>query len=1096
MLAVPSASVPFPVATGQMARLVRGHDWASTPLGQVDHWPATLRAALETCFASAFPAFIWWGDDLLQFHNDAAIPIVGARFATSLGQPASRVWADVWRMLGPIAASVLATGETASGGELQFAHAHAGAARYAFSAAPVRDPVGQVVGVSLTVFETTVAARTASALREKEDALRESMQRYQLLFESATDGIWIADREGRLIDANPAACRLLGYTREQYVQLRVDDLIRPGLDAQRLRALTTRLAAGERVTDVWDIRGASGEYVTLELSHAFTADGHWQASGRDVTERHRVELALRQSEERYRSLFEAMGQGYARLVMERDAFGRALDYRYVEVNPAFERLTGLPVASALGRLGREVLPDIEPWWIETYDRILRSGRPEAFEHEVASLGRWYIVYVYPDERDRFTVLYEDITERKQAEQALRASEALLGAALTSVPVGIGVLDRRGEVVLSNPVLRQYLPTARVPSRDVVRGWRWRAWHPDGTPVEPQDFPAAKALRGESTLPGLEAIYVDDDGRETWARVAGVPVRDGDDQVTGAMVVITDIDALKRGAETLRENAARQAYIVRLGDAVRPLDDPAAIRNTASRVLREQLGADRVLYTEAHGAEELDFVATDRSPGMPELPVRRVRTADYGAALAAEFRAGRTTFRNDVRDDPANSNAEMAAFAALRIRAWANVPLVKGGRLVAMVSAHFSTPHAWSAGELVLLEETAERTWAAVERARAEAALRDADRRKDEFLATLAHELRNPLAPIRNGLQIARRTDSTDPTFGRVLDMMERQLSHLVRLVDDLLDIGRISAGKIELRRARVRLADVLATGIEGARAKIEAHGHEFSVAPVPEEFAVDGDFHRLAQVFSNLLTNAAKYTSRGGRIRVFTTAEDGAAVVRVIDNGIGIPHEDLSRVFDLFSQVRTHQGLAEGGLGIGLALARRLVEMHGGTIEVSSAGSGLGSTFCVRLPLTRAARADVDDAHRGDLCVSVNAGRRVLVVDDNVDAAESLAAILSREGHELRLAHDGRAAIAGVAEFRPDVVILDLGMPDMDGVEVAKSIGRLPGARPACLIALTGWGQDADKRRTREAGFDWHLVKPADPAQILRLLREAGPAGS
>ncbi len=230
MLAAPGTSMAFPVATGQMARLVRGHDWASTPLGTIDQWPSSLRAALEACLASAFPAFLWWGDELLQFHNDAAIAILGARHPTALGQPARRVWADAWETLGPVAAAVFAKGETASGGELQFAHdpgSPAGAARYAFSAAPVRDRLGQVAGLSLTVFETTVAVRTASALREKEDALRESEQRYQLLFECATDGIWLADRQGRLIDANPAACRLLGYTREQYLQLRVDDLIRP-----------------------------------------------------------------------------------------------------------------------------------------------------------------------------------------------------------------------------------------------------------------------------------------------------------------------------------------------------------------------------------------------------------------------------------------------------------------------------------------------------------------------------------------------------------------------------------------------------------------------------------------------------------------------------------------------------------------------------------------------------------------------------------------------------------------------------------------------------------------------------------------------------
>jgi PAS domain S-box-containing protein len=815
----------FLTGPGETTALARARNWAATPLGPIERWPAHLRAAVEACLASAFPSFVWWGRELVQLYNDAAIPIVGASHPATFGRPAREAWVSVWDALGPLADRVLETGETISGTDVPFVPERSGSGtgrRFSFSFAPARDTRGLVVGVLITAFETTAAVRTASALRA--------------------------------------------------------------------------------------------------------------------------------SEEKYRSLFEAMGQGYVELVMERDREGRALDYRFVELNPAFERLIGVSAADVRGRLGREVVPGLDPWWTETFDRIVRSGKPESFEREVAALGRWYAVYVYPAAGDRFTVLYEDITERKDAEQALRESEALLAAALAALPVGIVVVDQRGDVVLSNPVMRRYLPTGLVPSRDPARHWRWRAWHDDGRPVEPRDFPIARALRGERTVPGLEILYEQDDGVEVWTRVTGVPILDARGRVVRALAVVTDIDALKRGAEALRRSEARQAYLVRLGDALRTIDEPAVIQHTASRVLREQLGADRAIYTEAHGPEDFEIVATDGLPEMPDMLGRRVWLGDYGAGLAAEFRAGRTTWRDDVNADPANGDAEKAAFAALRIRAWSNLPLVKRGRVVAMLSAHFAAPHAWTAEELALLEETAERTWATVERARAEAALRDADRRKDEFLATVAHELRNPLAPLRNGLQIVRRTSSDDPEFARVLCMMDRQLSHLVRLVDDLLDIGRISAGKIELRRAPVALGEVLATSVEASRASIDAHGHEFVADGVSDDLVVDGDFDRLAQVFSNLLTNAAKYTGRGGCIRLESWCEAGTAVVRVVDNGIGIPPEDLSHVFDLFSQVRTHQGRAEGGLGIGLALARRLVQMHGGSIEVESDGPGKGSTFCVRLP--------------------------------------------------------------------------------------------------------------------------------------------------
>ena len=364
-----------------------------------------------------------------------------------------------------------------------------------------------------------------------------------------------------------------------------------------------------------------------------------------------------------------------------------------------------------------------------------------------------------------------------------------------------------------------------------------------------------------------------------------------------------------------------------------------------------------------------------------------------------------------------------------------------------------------------------------ERARAEAALREADRRKDEFLATLAHELRNPLAPVRTALEILRRRAGGDPEAGRLVGMMERQVSHLVRLVDDLLDVSRITRGRAELRRQPVGLAGVIARAVEAARPDLDARRHRLEVDLPARDVVLDADPDRLEQVVTNLLTNAAKYTPHGGR-------------VRVADDGIGIRPEMLPRLFDLFQQADRVPGRMSEGLGIGLSLVRGLVELHGGTVSAASPGPGLGSEFVVRL--SAAPTADPPPGPAGPAAGPALAPARrlrIVVVDDNADGAESLATLLGFAGHDVRVCHDGPAALAVVPAFRPDVVLCDIGLPGLDGYEVARRLRGL-GLGPAALVALTGYGQEEDRRRSREAGFQAHLVKPVDPQALAGLLAE------
>jgi PAS domain S-box-containing protein len=374
---------------------------------------------------------------------------------------------------------------------------------------------------------------------------------------------------------------------------------------------------------------------------------------------------------------------------------------------------------------------------------------------------------------------------------------------------------------------------------------------------------------------------------------------------------------------------------------------------------------------------------------------------------------------------------------------------------------------------------------------AEEQLREADRRKNEFLAILAHELRNPLAPLRNGLHILKLKSDADPTVSQTVSMMDRQMTHLVRLVDDLLDVSRITRGTLDLRRRKVLLTEVLGHAVESSRAFIESHGHELIVDIRAGNLLVDGDPDRLAQVFSNLLLNAAKYTETGGRITLILDRENDEAIIAVQDNGIGIPAQALEQVFDMFSQLRSHEVRGVEGLGIGLSLVRTLVQMHCGTVRAFSEGPGRGCRFTVYLPLAEGPVAVAGAAPRP---AAQNRGQRVLVVDDNTDAAASLALLLKMEDYEVRTAADGEQAIEEARRFEPRIIFMDLAMPRLDGVEAARRIRTLPHGEHVRIVALTGWGQEADRQRTRDAGMDHHLIKPVSLDALQSVLGALDPS--
>ena len=526
-------------------------------------------------------------------------------------------------------------------------------------------------------------------------------------------------------------------------------------------------------------------------------------------------------------------------------------------------------------------------------------------------------------------------------------------------------------------------------------------------------------------------------------------------------------------------------------------------NQVGRTLSAELELERVVQavtdaaTEASGAQfgEFFYNVTD------EAGEACVRYSLSGLPRDSAVFAPSLESSGIVRCDDITNDARAMPKAHLPVRSYLAVPVVSrsGEMLGGLFFGHEKTAVFGERAERLVAGIAAQAAIAMdnarLYRAERETAakLRDADRRKDEFLATLAHELRNPLAPIRTGLHLLRITPPGSDSAEQARAMMERQLGHLVRLVDDLLEVSRISRGKIELRRAPIELAAVVLSAVETSRPAIEAARHQLDIGLPARPLIVDADFVRIAQVIANLLNNAAKYTDPGGHIALSVRGEGADAVIEAVisirDDGVGIPAELLPRVFDMFAQVDRNLDRAQGGLGIGLALAKSLVEMHGGTIEARSEGPGRGSEFIVRLPASEAAPRPA--AGEAPFFASLKPGagrRRVLVVDDNVDAAEALGLLLGEMGCEVHIAHGGAAAIEAARAHPPQLVLLDISMPGVDGYSVVRRLRQELAFSDVPFVAITGLGREADRDKARAAGFSEHLVKPVEPEALREIL--------
>ncbi|MGH7827324.1 MAG: PAS domain S-box protein [Candidatus Binatia bacterium] len=756
----------------------------------------------------------------------------------------------------------------------------------------------------------------------------------------------------------------------------------------------------------------------------------------DITQRKRAELAVRESEERFRTLANHAPVGIFLTDTNGDCFF---------VNQSWCAMSGLTPEQAQGKSWTKSLhPDdrerIAKEWYEAVQRRERFASEYRFTRPngIVTWLQGSAVELLNDNRLVIghigTVV--DITARKKAEEALRESEERFRHMADNAPVMVWVTEPDGASSFLSKSWYDF--TGQTPETGLGFGWL-AATHPDDRAKAQEIFIPANARKEAFRL---EYRLRRKDGEYRWAIDAATPRFAADGRFLGYIGSVIDIAERKRTEEALRQSEEN-------------------FRNLADNMSQLAWMADERGWIFWYNKRWFDYTGTTLEE-VQGWEWKKVHHPDHVDRVVARIQQSWDT--GELWEDTFPLRGKDGQYRWFLSRA---MPILDSTRRI----------FRWFGTNTDITEQR-----------EMEEALREADRRKDEFLATLAHELRNPLAPIRNGLQIMRLAGENRDIVEQARGMMERQLQQMVRLIDDLLDLSRISQGKVELRKERVELSAVVRNALETSRPLIEESGHELTINAPSEPVFVEADTTRLAQVFANLLNNAAKYTENDGHIWLTVDSRGSEVVVSVKDNGVGIPAHMLSRVFEMFAQVDGSPERTQSGLGIGLNIAERLVKMHGGAIEARSNGPGTGSEFIVRLPVFVSPVAELERPSVNGGQVGSSLRRRILVADDNVDSASSMAMMLEIMGNEVRTARDGLEALEVAEVFRPEVILLDIGMPGINGYEACRRIREQPWGRDVVVVALTGWGLDGDKRRAREAGFDDHLVKPADPAKLEKLL--------
>lgn len=948
------------------------------------------------------------------------------------------------------------------------------------------DSQDRVIGIHGVVHDI-------SDRKQLEESLRTSEERFRGLMEQAPFGIQVFDPEGRTIRVNHAWETLWGIPFATLAGRSIFD--DPQLEAQgvipqlrrafagepafippisydprqNLADLPSNLAAERWVSAVaYPLKDAADNVVEVVLVYE------------DITDRRRAQVALRESEEKLRLMADTIPQ----LAWMTRPDGSVFWY-----NRRWFEYTGTTFDEVEGWRWQSLIhPDALPPALERWKHSLTTGEPFDMVFPIRGVdGRYrpFLTRVNALRNDSGEILYwfgtnTDVAELRQAREALASSEERLRLALNAGRMGVWDWNIRTGSLKWSESLELVYGLEPGTFGGTLNDFE-RLIHPDDR--NEVVIALRQAIENEDDVE-LEFRNVRDDGRVRWIAATGRVFPGSDDSPLRMIGVGLDITQRKRAEQTSRFLADASAALALIVDFDSSLQRLAglAVPHFADWAIVDVV-EDRELRRVAIKNTDSDEVRRAQDLGF-EFPLH---PSEAGGTWDV-IQSGRA-YLSPALDLPPDAESTTPSIAQqFALRSGISVPLMSRGKTIGALTFLIArSTHRYDETDLAVAQDLANRAAIAIENAQLYRELREADVRKDEFLATLAHELRNPLAPIRNGLQVLRLSGSSTETARETRAMMERQLNQMVRLVDDLLDVSRITRNKLELRKDRVLLGAVIQSAIETSRPLIEQFRHRLTVNLSPLPVALDADPVRLAQVFSNLLNNSAKYTEPGGKIELEASVKDGVAIVHVRDNGLGIPADAMPRLFQMFSQVDRNMQRAEGGLGIGLTLVRRLVEMHGGTVEAHSDGPGRGSVFTVTIPVVRESSTSLHPAQLPEAASSSR--RRILVVDDNHDSAQSLSMMLSLMGNETQIASDGLAAVAAATSFQPDLIFLDIGLPKLNGYEACRRIREVDLARRPVIVALTGWGQDEDRRRSQEAGFDHHLVKPVDIADLNSILQ-------
>lgn len=1079
---------------GEMRALMRAKDWSASPLGDPARWPQALRIVAGLMLDSKFPMFVAWGAELGFLYNDAYAEILGKKHPAALGLHFRDIWSEIWSDISPLIERALA-GEATYAANLPLVitrHGHEETAWFTFSYSPVRDESGAVTGMFCAVTETTnqvnaerrqafqlamadrlrglaepadIISMAAELLGQHLGAARvgygevDAGEKTVRVLSDWTDGslVSIGGQSAALESFGPAIIAALRSGKT----LRLDDI---ETDARSAPYAKTYAGIGTRAMMVVPLikSGRLGAILSIgaskprrwteqEVSLAEdVGERTWAALERaraDASRRH-AEAALRKQlaaeSEKLRLLFE-QAPGFMAVM-------RGPEHVFELANAAYLRLAGS--RELIGKPVREAFPEVHgQGFFELLDEVYASGKPFFAsdaplllrpEPEAAPVER-FIDFIYQpvvEEDGTVSGIFVegyDVTERKLAIQALQESEARLLQLANTIPQLAWMANPDGWIHWYNDRWYQYTGT----TLEQMQGWGWQSVH------DPQTLPEVMEIWSRSIATGepFEATFplrgADGEYRPFFTRAA--PLRDASGRIVQWFGTNTDVSPLKKAEQALRDSQERLNEGLLAGRMVVWEWDLATGKLQGSANAREIFGASWAdnrsrrewLHPDDRKLMEKAVDAALASCGQYHQVVRVIRP-DNGKIVWTEVRG------------KVNCGAD--------------------GKPVSVSG--------------ISLDVT--------ERKRAEEELLLADRRKDEFLAMLAHELRNPLAPISTAAQLLKFVRLDERRVRETSEIIARQAQHMSSLIDDLLDVSRVTRGLIVLEREDHDMKAVVAEAVEQARPLIRARQHRLAVQMTDEPVWVRGDRTRLVQVIANLLNNAAKYTPEGGEIALRLDAQAGLARVTVRDNGIGIAEDLLPHVFELFSQGQRSPDRSQGGLGLGLSLVKSLAELHGGSVSAHSEGTDRGSEFTVflpRLPVSGQARPP-DAAQKAPAAGVPAKSLRILIVDDNADAANSLAMLLQAQGHQVTVEYSARDGFERAQLEAPQVLLLDIGLPDMDGNALARRLRGLPQTARATLVALTGYGQQQDRMQSKSAGFDHHLVKPADSAVLTQLLAQ------